>query len=284
MEQETRKKIIYIAVALIVLVGLGILFSYLAGNKLKVTENLVISGTVQQKTDTSITVDALSLRGVKGNPADQKILRTVNITEKTGVKKQTQKDAKTIQDEQDAFAQLLKNGDTKTKPPVPFVEEKASISDIVVGSYVTIQANKDVEKNDTFTAKSILINPPETIPNIPTAGAPEKIGGVIGWIGAANESKFAVDRGDGKRVQVLINPGARIMRQVAKSDKEFQSELELYRKGTMVVAPLPVKDEMITFADLHLGDQVDVQGIGDEVNGMLADSVTVVFIKNTPAK
>jgi len=277
MEQEKKKKLIYIVIALIVLVVIGIFVSYLSGNRPRNLGNLIVSGTVQQKTDESLIIDALTLRGINGNTPDQKVIKTIAINSKTPVKKQTQKDPKVLEEQQKVFLEAQKNGDLKIKPPLPFIEETASINDIVVGSYVTIKVDKDIEKNNNLSAKSILINPSSLIPNVPSSGAPQKIVGSVGWIGNVSESKFAVDRGDGTRVQVLINPGAIITRQVAKSDNEFKNELEQFKKGLMVVAPVPVRDEPVTFNDIHLGNQIEVQGIGDITNGMFADRVTLVL-------
>ena len=276
MDQEKKKKIIYSAIALVVLIAIGIFISYIADTEPKNIGNTVVSGTVEKKNSNSIVVDAFTLRGIN---AGGKVLRTITIDEKTSIRRQEKKSLVTFQEEQDAFLAAQKVGDMSVKPPVPIIEVPSTINELVGGDYVSVRADRDVEKNETFVAKSILINLKETAPKI--VGTEElsvKVVGKLGWKGASAEARFAVDKGDGMRVQIYINDQTQYIKQEKKDEKKFIEEMELFKKsGGGSIVPSPILEKVVSFAELNIGDQIDVNGTGTERDGVLAKKVTILL-------
>ncbi|RJQ26059.1 hypothetical protein C4565_07525 [Candidatus Parcubacteria bacterium] len=279
MEQEKKKKILYTILALVVLIVVAIAISYIAGNTPRNIGNVVISGIVEQKNGNVLVVDAITLRGVAGNSQDQKILKTVTFDSTTLVKKQIQKDISLFEKEQAIFLESQKTNNTKTEPPLPFIEERVEGNTITIGDFVTIRANKNVEEYNEFLATSIIINNPSSAPkfsDIPNIGAPKKVVGVVGWK-ADDNTRFAVDKGDGTRVQIKISSNTIFSKQGKKSDTQFKEETEAYKNGTLVTIPVPFIDEPSDISNFQVGDAVEVQGIGDEIQGIHAERATLLL-------
>lgn len=99
--------------------------------------------------------------------------RTVTIAGNTKVFTQKEKDSNTLQKEFDEYTKLEKSNKNTTPPtpPSPFIQSSASVSAIVPGEQVTVNANENIKNQKSFTATEVNIIVNNLVNEAPTAVA-----------------------------------------------------------------------------------------------------------------
>lgn len=118
----------------------------------------LISGQVKAVGD-----DTLTLSTPRTNPFDESpVSRQVVVTEDTKIIKNVNKSAAEMKKEQEAYQKKMsewKPGGTSTPPtpPMPFVEETISLSDIKENDQISVEAATQIRMSEKFEAVKIMV-------------------------------------------------------------------------------------------------------------------------------
>lgn len=138
----------------------------------------VISGSAENISESGFTLNVPSYDPSSSGGAS----RTVIVDNDTVIESMVQKDSATLQREQAAFMEKIKdvqNVNTASPdagapivPPEPFIREKMTLKDIKEGDLVTVTSNEDVSKAKKFTAVRISVQPRMAPPASTVAPSP----------------------------------------------------------------------------------------------------------------
>lgn len=123
------------------------------------TETSALSGTVVAVSPSSLAFDAdMSPFGMTGTSR-----RTATLTADTAFIRLVEKSPQEVAADRQAFTAASSDPDREGPPPSfpsPFKEVRISASDLTVGEAVTVEADSDILKADTFTATRVVVAMP----------------------------------------------------------------------------------------------------------------------------
>lgn len=228
------------------------------------------SGVILERKDGNIlVVDALSLRGVIEDTPVQ-VLREVKITEKTKVTKNEKKNVFVYAQEIEKYERenlYQTQEDKKSQRPSPFYARDIMQSELIVGGYVTVTADKNVLKNKDVVAETIELNDSSGLLAIPGVESVSQVA-FIGKVTHKEGSGFYLEKNtDREKILVIVDETTRIAKRLRKTEKEFIREISEYGKLPQEMrerasVPVPFQEVPIFFSDLYVGmDNVEVIGL-----------------------
>ncbi|MDO8561890.1 MAG: hypothetical protein Q7S05_03630 [bacterium] len=133
----------------------------------------VLGGTVDKVSDSGFTMTAFAYDPFASKGPST---RTVSVDANTVIERLIQKDSATMQKEQTAFMEKLKDlqsaktapsADAPPLPPEPFTREEGSLKDLKAGDVVSVAASEDISTAKEFVAARVSIQPSASIPSMP---------------------------------------------------------------------------------------------------------------------